>query len=97
MNELIKIPEWENNRDNEVLKFVDFYISYNPDPCAGMGIFESDNGSDETAICYKDKFYILNGDFRATYKQLAIEGGIKKLLEYYNLRKDAVGSSWSNG
>lgn len=100
MKELTHNPEWEPNPhgSNELLEYPDFYISYNAH-MGDMGIFSSDNGEVETAICTEngEKFYVLNGDFRETYQQLARKGGLKECLEYFRLRKDAVGSSWSTG
>jgi len=82
-------------RGNLILKFNDFSISYNSDPCRYINFFASDDKSDETALIKDDKFYILNGDFRETFKQLALKGGWDACYKYYQLRKDAIGSSWS--
>jgi hypothetical protein len=69
---------------NEVMRFEGFNISYNPEPCIGMGVMAGT--SDETAIVVNPsgdtKFYILNGDFREDYKKLG-PLGLKACLEFF--------------
>lgn len=60
---------------NYVLDGDGFFISYNPNPGAGISSFAADNGGDETALCAGKKdsdieYRILNGDFRAEYEEL---------------------------
>jgi hypothetical protein len=96
--EIVENPVWEENGMNSILEYPDFYISYNPN-MGGMGGFRgfrSDNGAPETALCNSGKFYILNGDFRKDYRQLAIDGGFDKCFTFFKSRKSEKGSSWSN-
>ena len=83
---------------NEVMNGKGFYISYNPNPCADISLFNSDNGSDETALVKPDdpdnKYRILNGDYRKEYEEL-VPQGFEACLNFYNERKSDLGSSWS--
>ena len=77
MKELTQNPEWKpQSGGNETLTYPDFYISYNASPCMGISFFASDDG-EETAMknTKTGTWYILNGDFRETYQQLARKGG----------------------
>lgn len=80
---------------NEIMKFEGFNISYNPNPCEGMGSFEGE--SEETAIVVNPtgdtKFYILNGDFRKEYKELAING-INACLAFFVKNQKQHGCKW---
>lgn len=76
------------------------WISYNPMLSApfGMSMLGSDDGMDETALCVGTgegtRFYILNGDFREQYEELA-EKGVDACMQFYrdNIKK---ASSWSD-
>lgn len=70
------MDKWENGiMGNLVLRGKNYYISYadikNNADIRALGkmcnIKESRNGI-ETALCYDNKFYILNGDFRKEYE-----------------------------
>lgn len=85
--------------DNEVLEGDGFYISYNPRPCAGMHLFMSDKSGPETAIVFidgpggRERYLILNGDFRSEY-EAAADGGLeacKRVYESHITHK----SSWT--
>ena len=72
---------------NDVIKGKDFYISY---AIAGSG-----PTGDETALVYKNKFYILNGDWRVKYKPL-IKKGYKACKKLFDDNKDEYINFWSN-
>lgn len=80
--------------ENHVLKKENFYISYNPKPCATLPGFASDGGGDETAIVKDGKFYILNGDFRKEYEEL-VDQGFDACYNFFK-SKPELKSSWSN-
>ena len=78
-----------------------FYISYNPDPCEGLLMFDTDLIGGETALVYpieKDgigrDFYVLNGDFRKEYKEV-MDNGLDACIEIYNKYKTRHISTWS--
>ena len=81
---------------NFTLKGKGFLISYNPYTGGIFQAFAGDNGigSAETAIIHKNKFYILNGDFRKEYEK-RIDKGYKCCKEFFNSKKEFE-SSWSN-
>ena len=82
---------------NHILKFDDFYISYNPDPGACVfGTFGSDDGGAETALCHGGKFHILNGDYREQYEKLAAEGAFDACKKFYDQQSAHADSSWSS-
>lgn len=79
---------------NELLNGNGFFISYNPNPCSEIEAWHSDNKSAETALVYKGRYYILNGDFRKQYLEV-YEQGIEKCLEIFK-QNEAHKSSWSD-
>jgi len=82
-------------KGNEIMDCGDFYISYNREPLKGT-ILASDDESDETALSKDGNYYILNGDFRETYRELLHPGGWEECFEYYKILKEEFGSSWSS-
>ena len=78
---------------NEVLEFDGFYISYNPHPVL-IPAFDSDDKQPETALVANNLFYILNGDFRAEYKELGPKG-FEACLEFFRAKEPEHGSSWT--
>lgn len=80
---------------NQVMSCDGFYISYNPSPCKGISFLQSDGGSDETALCVDDHFFVLNGDFREVYKAIAHKG-LGECLKFFN-ENEQHHSSWSSG
>ncbi len=78
---------------NKVMRSKKFYVSYNPNPCAGMSFFAPDSGWDETALCVDGSFKILNGDFRNEYEEAF--PSLEKCLEVYEKHKESADSSWS--
>jgi hypothetical protein len=72
---------------NETFDGKGFYISY---AVAGSG-----PTGDETALVYKGKFYILNGDWREEYKKL-IPKGYKACKKLFDDNKDEYLNFWSN-
>ena len=89
-----------SNAGNYVLDGDGFFISYQPNPCPmGVTFFASDNYSDETALVVpsdsKNKWRILNGDFRKEYEN-AIRNGLKACIEVYEANISQK-SSWSSG
>lgn len=84
---------------NEILDGKDFFISYNPDPCGILpSMFHADAGSSETALVKssdKQKYRILNGDFRKEYEKV-IEKGFDACLALFNKLNKKYGSSWSS-
>lgn len=81
---------------NYVLEGDGFYISFNPDTSSSAfgRIFESNNGSPETALCKDDDFHILNGDYRSQYEKL-IQKGWVACKKFYDKESVASGSDWS--
>lgn len=83
---------------NWVLDCDGFFISYNDFSAFNpmmIGMFSSDDGSDETALCADGDYYILNGDFRIEYAGLSKQG-LAACKEFYEQNKDNRKSSWSN-
>lgn len=70
-------------------------VSYNTSPGSGLSMFASDGDGDETAIVSNGDFYILNGDFRREYAELAESGGLDACLRFF-ASKPELKSSWSN-
>lgn len=87
-----------SNGPNEILDAGDFYVSYNSNPGMGMSFFSSDSGGSETALVNrkdaKNKYRILNGDFRKEYLEAAPKG-FQACLAVYEKNKKESGSSWS--
>lgn len=79
---------------NVLMDCGDWAVSYNAAPFAGFASLESDGRSSETAIVAHGNFYILNGDFRREYAELADAGGLVACLRFFAERPDLV-SSWS--
>lgn len=68
-------------------------ISYNP--CTRSSFFDMfmpSGGKEETALIYKDKYYILNGDFRKQYEKCKNITEARKVFQK-NIKKK---SCWSN-
>ena len=87
--------QWEKLTHNEILQGDGFYVSFNPAPFGGVGLFGSDNGSSETALSGDDGWMILNGDFRAEYAK-AFPKGYEACKRVYEKHKAASRSSWSS-
>lgn len=82
---------------NLILHGDNFYISFLQQGNAGKilpGIFDSDNGSAETALCVDGCYYILNGDFRKEYEAV-IDKGLVACMQIFKAHPEAK-SSWSN-
>lgn len=90
-----QFEKWEYSLENMVLEGDNFYISYNENPGGGISVFQNSNGSDETALCKGDMFYILNGDFRAQYERL-IAKGFDTCYDFYKKNKKKYGCEWSS-
>ena len=87
--------EWkETGVGNVILSGEGFHISFNPSPCNGIPGFSSDGGSSETALCYNNRFDILNGDFRKEYEEV-FDQGLEACKEVYAKHKDDYDSSWT--
>jgi hypothetical protein len=84
---------WEYMNPNYILRAKGFAISYNPGDYLAP-IFSGDGGSDETALLFRGKFYILNGDYRKRYEAL-IGKGYKACKQLF-LDNIENRSSWSN-
>ena len=90
--------KWKTTeRGNKILEVDDFYISFNSfiDSYAStIEGFQSDDNSSETARCRNREYYILNGDYRAEYENLAPQG----YAACYAFYKDNIdnNSSWSD-
>ena len=91
---------------NEILDSKDekFFISYNPFVeiggfFRGLSMFGSDGGSAETALVIrgkkKNKYLILNGDFRKEYEDV-ISKGLTACKKVYAKYKKEHNSSWSS-
>lgn len=91
--------KWEKSgrpAGNEVLVGDGFYVSFVTGAATAAwagGIFASDRGEDETALCIDGDFFILNGDFRKEYEELAPRGK-DACLAFYRSQNDR--SSWSD-
>jgi hypothetical protein len=81
-------------RENEILDCGEFFISFNPAPFGGSGVFSSDDDSSETALCYDGKYKILNGDFREEYLKVAPD--FDKCIAIYESNKNDCNSSWTS-
>ena len=69
----------------------EFYISYAD--TSGQGLLAGDGDGIETALCRDDNFFILNGDFREGYAEIA-HLGWDACWEFYKKHNDI--SSWSD-
>lgn len=92
-------PEWkETGGGNRILRFDDFYVSYNPNPSLnpGMALFAmfGDNTREETALKSDTgpEFFVLNGDFRADYEACDT---YEQALAVYQKHKAEHRSQWS--
>jgi hypothetical protein len=91
--------EWVTTGDlsgNMVLQGEGFMISHAT--AAGLGIlafFRGDDGTDETAIVAGGQYFILNGDYREVYEELAPKG-LAACMAFFNENKEDNASSWSN-
>lgn len=72
---------------HQVIQGKGFIISY---AMAGSG-----PTNDETAIVYKKKYYILNGNWLKEYKPLA-KKGYKACKKFYDSKKKEHQNFWSN-
>jgi hypothetical protein len=92
---------WEKlNEDREMLEMDGFWISFNRNPGGGVRMFRSDTDNGETALCRTEadgdtKFYILNGDFRKEYSELA-DKGFQACKDFFD-SKEEHRSSWTSG
>lgn len=94
------MANWKHNMGmfgsgNYVLSGDGFFISYNPAPGGRNGLFISDDGGAETALCRDGAYHILNGDFRDEYEAL-IDEGFDACKRFYESQKADHNSSWSN-
>ena len=91
--------EWiKGTRTNMTLLSPDktFCISFDPMPLYNAAIsWQSDNGSNETALCYDGKYFILNGDFRSDYEKI-IDKGFNVCMKFYLSKRDKHISSHSS-
>ncbi len=87
----------KTSQGNSVLDGDGFFVSYNPSPGMGLSMFKGDGGSDETALVRpddeKNKYRILNGDFRQEYEDL-VDKGFNACLAIFEQNKECE-SSWS--
>ena len=80
---------------NQILDCGNFYISYNdgsyPNPLGP----EPETG--ETALIHKSehKYYILDGDWRETYKELSVSG-YDACKAFFDSKRELFGSIWSD-
>jgi hypothetical protein len=88
--------------ENERIEGDGFNISYLPSSKSTIKIFSGDNGgTEETAIVFRHPeldeniYLILNGDFRADYREL-VPQGLEACIKFY-LSKPELHSSWSSG
>ena len=79
---------------NQILSADGFYISFNLNPCCGIVAFQAETSGGETALCFDNKFKILNGDFRAEYEKLA-PLGLDECIRFFNSKPELI-SSWSS-
>lgn len=82
---LAKLRIYPDN--NQVIRGKGFKISY---AVAGSG-----PTGDETAIVYRKKFYILNGNWLKEYKPL-VKRGYKACKAFFDSKKDKHLNFWSN-
>lgn len=75
-----------NGTKNEVIRGNGFYVSY--------AKTSSGDTEDETALCYKGDYFILNGDHRKQYKKI-IKKGYRECKKYFKDNSDQK-SSWSD-
>jgi hypothetical protein len=90
---------------NELLTAGDLTISYRSAAgFASMGgfgavrsLFGPETGQGETALVLGGEYFILNGDFRAEYREILSAGeGTEGCLAFYRKMRGGNGSSWSN-
>jgi len=87
--------KWESTgRGNAILEGEGFFVSYNPSPGMGLAMFQSDTGGAETALCYNNRFDILNGDFRKDYEKI-VGKGLGACQEFYKIKESECNSSWT--
>lgn len=86
----------KTDNGNYVLNGDGFFISFRghgTHPLLGGGL-DTETNDGETAIVYKDKFYILNGDHRGQYADLC-DKGLKACIAYFETHQDQA-SGWSD-
>jgi hypothetical protein len=80
---------------NSLAEYDGFYVSYAGDAPYGLTMFGPDNGSEgETALYINHKFYILNGDWRMSYSELAPQGA-DACFAFFKSKYPQFGSTWS--
>jgi len=86
------------NGSNYVIECDGFYLSYNPAPFEGSGVFAGDKGSDETALRIEQggAWLILNGDYRTEYEEAVRSGGLDACVAVYESHRAVARSTWSN-
>lgn len=89
-----RVPGNFGGGGNSILHGDGFYISFNPSPGCGVSFFSSDDGGPETALCYDDRFDILNGDFRDAYERL-VPSGLDACKKFYAQQSAHADSSWT--
>ncbi len=72
------------------------YVSFNPAPYCGIGLFKSDGGGSETALVMDEKFFILNGDHRKAYENALESGGLPACVAVFAELEPAHRSSWTS-
>ena len=97
------MSKWKKIRNNEILEFDGYYISYNPQTGGGhkvltdianiIGSFTGEEFKDgeETALYDYKHWRILEGDFRKDYEECKT---LKDCIKVYNKNKKYK-SSWS--
>ena len=81
---MVEEEKWEMipAAGNFVLQRENYFISYNPSPVINL------EGRGETALCFADEYFILNGDHRSAYEQCK---SLKECVEVFkNNSNDAA-------
>lgn len=94
------MSEWEkvtnSGSTNYVLSGDGFYISYNPDTSAGvLASLGPGDEPEETALCRRGRYLVLNGDFRASYEKL-VPQGYDACKQFYDRQSAHAQSSLSS-
>ena len=95
---------WKKLEANEVLTGRNFHISYNPDSSKSHGtelltmlgnVLGGDvTDGEETALCYKGRFDILEGDFRKEYA-VAFPKGLTACKRVFKKHEEEHRSNWT--
>jgi hypothetical protein len=82
---------------NSLAEYDGFAVSYAGEqhPIMSLRMFIADSADGETALIVDGDYYILNGDWRMAYSELAPQG-VEACIEFFKAKAPQFKSSWSD-